>query len=166
MRLTTWPCLGPILGCLALLDGIPGIGAAPETRVPYSAAYGGTGIQPELDPVKDLPRVPPTLPAEASSTFVVKPGFRLELAAAEPEVVSPVTLAFDEFGRMFVVEMVDYSEHRDETPHGGRIRRLEDTDGDGRFDRSVVFADNLPWPTALICSRGGVFVGQPRTSCG
>lgn len=159
MRSMLWRCLGPVLGVLVLSGGIRGVGATPETKVSYTAAYGGTGTQPELDPANDLPRVPPTAPSAASATFVVKRGFRLELAAAEPEVVSPVTLAFDEFGRMFVVEMIDYSERRDETPHSGRIRRLEDTDGDGRYDRSVVFADNLPWPTALICSKGGVFVG-------
>ncbi len=159
MRFTKWRCSGPMLGILLLGAGIPGVSAAPETRVSYTAAYGGSGAQPELDAAKDLPRVPATAPADAPSTFAVRPGFRLELAAAEPDVVSPITLAFDEFGRMFVVEMIDYSERREETPHAGRIRRLEDTDGDGRFDRSVVFADNLPWPTALVCSKGGVFVG-------
>jgi putative membrane-bound dehydrogenase-like protein len=53
--------------------------------------------------------------------------------------------------------MRDYSERRDERL--GRIRLLEDTDGDGRFDKSTVFADDLPWPTAVICYDGGVFVG-------
>jgi putative membrane-bound dehydrogenase-like protein len=71
--------------------------------------------------------------------------------------MSPVAVSFDENGRMFVVEMRDYSERRDERL--GRIRMLEDTDGDGRFDKSTVFADNLPWPTAVICYDGGVFVG-------
>lgn len=159
MLFTAWRRSAPVLGMLLLGASITGGWAAPETRVSYTAAYGGTGSQPAVDPARDLPRVPPTSPEDAVSTFVVKPGFRLELAAAEPDVVSPITLAFDEFGRMYVVEMIDYSERRDETPHPGRIRRLEDTDGDGRFDRSVVFADNLPWPTALICSQGGVFVG-------
>ena len=68
-------------------------------------------------------------------------------------------MAFDEDGRLFVAEMIDYSERREETPHAGRIRLLEDVDGDGTFDKATVFADNLPWPTALICSRGGVYVG-------
>ena len=108
---------------------------------------------------QELPRFPAVEPANAAATFQVKKGFRLELVAAEPLVHSPVTMAFDEHGRLYVVEMIDYSERRDETPHAGRIRLLEDTDGDGKFDKSTIFADNLPWPTAIICYNGGVFVG-------
>src|SRR5262249_1528959 len=78
-------------------------------------------------------------------------------AAAEPLVVDPVAMAFDEDGRLFVVEMRDYSERREEKL--GRIRLLEDTDGDGIFDKSTVFAEGLAWPTAVICWDGGVFVG-------
>src|SRR3979409_368911 len=94
---------------------------------------------------KDLPRVPPTEATNTLKTFKIKPGFRIELVAAEPLVVSPVAMAFDENGRLFVVEMRDYSERRPERL--GRIRLLEDTNGDGRFDKSTVYADNFPWPT-------------------
>jgi glucose/arabinose dehydrogenase len=104
--------------------------------------------EPEVDP-KELPRVPPTEPDKALATFKVKPGFRIELMAAEPLVVDPVAMSFDENGRLFVVEMRDYSERRAERL--GRIRWLEDTDGDGRFDKSTVYADDLGWPTAVIC---------------
>ncbi len=114
--------------------------------------------EPEVSE-KDLPRVPPTTPESAIATFQVKRGFRLELVAAEPLVVDPVAMAFDEDGRLFVVEMRDYPERRNQTPHLGRIRLLQDTDGDGRFDKSTVYVDNLPWPTAVICWNGGVFVG-------
>ena len=108
---------------------------------------------------KELPRFPAVEPAKALETFQVKKGFRLELVAAEPLVASPVTMAFDENSRLYVVEMIDYSERRDETPHLGRIRLLEDTDGDGKFDKATIFADNLPWPTAITCYGGGGFVG-------
>src|SRR4051812_38892494 len=84
---------------------------------------------PELDPQKDLPRIPAVEPDKAVATIQVKKGFHVELAACEPLINSPIAVAFDENGRMFVVEMVDYSERRDETPHGGRIRMLEDTNG-------------------------------------
>jgi putative membrane-bound dehydrogenase-like protein len=111
--------------------------------------------EPEAD-VGDLPRIPPTEPNKAFGTFKIKPGFRIELAAAEPNVTDPVALSFDEYGRMYVVEMRDYSERRDERL--GEVRLLEDTDNDGTFEKSTVFADGLPWPTAVICYGGGVFV--------
>ncbi len=111
--------------------------------------------EPEAD-VGDLPRIPPTEPDKALTTFKVKPGFRVELAAAEPNVRDPVAISFDEDGRMYAVEMRDYSERRDERL--GEVRLLEDTDNDGRFEKSTVFADRLPWPTAVICYGGGVFV--------
>jgi len=118
--------------------------------LPLSAA------EPAVDP-KDLPRTPPLEPAQALSSCKVRPGFHLELVAAEPLVVDPIAMSFDENGRLFVVEMRDYSERREDRL--GRIRMLEDTDGDGRFDKSTVFVDNLPWPTAVFCTGGGVLVG-------
>lgn len=104
-----------------------------------------------------LPRTPPTEPTNALSTFQIRPGFRLELAAAEPLVADPIAMSFDEDGRLYVIEMRDYSERRH--MRLGQVRLLEDTDGDGRFEQSTVFADDLPWPTAVICCDGGVFVG-------
>src|SRR5258706_7987970 len=115
-----------------------------------------TAAEPTVE-AKDLPRVAPVEPAQVSGTFQVKAGFHLDLVAAEPLVVDPVAMCFDENGRLFVVEMRDYSERRDERL--GRIRLLVDTDGDGRFDKSTVFAEGLPWPTAVFCYGGGVFVG-------
>jgi putative membrane-bound dehydrogenase-like protein len=107
----------------------------------------------------DLPRFPALEPKDALKAFQIEKGFHIELAASEPNIASPVALAFDENSRLFVVEMIDYSERREETPHLGRIRMLEDIDGDGVFDKSTVFADNLAWPTAVFCYGGGVLVG-------
>ena len=104
----------------------------------------------------DLPRVPPTPPEKAAATCIVRRGFHVELMAAEPLVVDPVAMAFDEDGRLYVVEMRDYSERRDEKL--GRVKLLEDTDGDGRFDRATIFAEGLQWPTGIACWDGGVFV--------
>src|SRR5437867_4407047 len=112
--------------------------------------------EPTVD-ATDLPRMRPVEPADAVKTFHVKEGLRLQLAAPEPLVVDPVAMCFDENGRLFVVEMRDYSERRDERL--GRIRLLVDTDGDGHFDKSTIFAENLPWPTALFWYDGGLFVG-------
>ena len=108
------------------------------------------------EPPFDLPRTPPTPPDAALATITLRGGFHVELMAAEPLVVDPVAMAFDENGRLYVVEMRDYSERRDEKL--GRVKLLEDTDGDGRFDRATVFAEGLPWPTGIACWDGGVFV--------
>jgi putative membrane-bound dehydrogenase-like protein len=141
----------------------PTFGAAPAEslahRNTYAQAYGATKTATEVDPAKDLPRYPAVAAADAVATWKVKPGFRLELAASEPQVRDPVAVTFDENGRMFVCEMIDYSEERDRNPHLGRISVLEDRDGDGRYETSRVFADNLPWPNGLIWANGGLYVG-------
>jgi putative membrane-bound dehydrogenase-like protein len=111
----------------------------------------------EKDYKDQLPRIPPHSPADALKTFRTLPGFRVEQVAAEPLVTDPVAMSFDEDGRLYVVEMIDYSEQEKERL--GRVRVLEDTDGDGRFDKSTVFLDKLSWPTAILCYDGGVFIG-------
>ena len=105
-----------------------------------------------------LERVPPKSPDDSRSCFEVADGFRIELVAAEPLVVDPVAMAFDEACRLYVVEMRDYSEQEKERL--GRVRLLTDEDGDGRFETSRVFADGLSWPTAIACYDGGVFIGS------
>ncbi len=125
----------------------------------YTQAYGETKAPVAVDPAKDLPRYPAVAPRDAVATWQVKQGFKVELAAHEPQLRDPIAITFDENGRMFVCEMIDYSEMRDVQPHLGRISVLEDKDGDGRYETSTVFADNLPWPTGLIWANGGLFVG-------
>src|SRR4051812_15966468 len=117
-------------------------------------------VRPAAEPTVDasaLPRTPAVEPKDALGTFQVKPRFHLELAASEPLVVDPIAMCFDENGRLFVIEMRDYSERREERL--GRIRVLEDMDGDGRYDKSTIYAEDLPWPTALFYYNGSLFVG-------
>ena len=104
----------------------------------------------------ELPRIPPKEPREALATIQVKEGYEMELAAVEPLVRGPVAMSFDENGRMFVVEMCDYSE--EDKDFLGNVRLLEDTDNDGRYEKSTLFAHHLSWPTGVICYDGGVFV--------
>jgi putative membrane-bound dehydrogenase-like protein len=111
--------------------------------------------EPEIKP-EDLPRVPPTPAEKAVETFTLRPGFRAELMVAEPLVVSPVALAFDEDSKLYVVEMIDYSERQ--TEKLSRIKLLEDVDGDGRYEKATVFAEGLSWATSVTCWDGGVFV--------
>jgi len=132
---------------------------APKSKATYTQVYGETKAAASVDPAKDLPRYPAIEPKDAIATWKVKPGFKLQLAAHEPQVRDPIAITFDENGRMFVCEMIDYSEERERNPHLGRISMLEDKDGDGYYETSRVFADNLPWPTGLIWANGGLFVG-------
>ena len=75
-----------------------------------------------------LERVAPLSPEESLATIEVADGFRIELVAAEPLVVDPVAMAFDEHGRLYVIEMRDYSEQ--DTERLGRVRLLIDENGD------------------------------------
>lgn len=101
-------------------------------------------------------------PIAAPDNCQLHPALEISLYAQEPDVVDPVALTFDEEGRVYVVEMRDY-------PYGfgpgrkpgGTVRLLEDTDGDGRIDRSVVFADGLSFPTSIVPWKGGVLVTAP-----
>lgn len=117
---------------------------------------GSRAQEPQIDEAQ-LPRIPATEPSDVLDTFEIRPGFQLKLAAHEPDVVDPIAMAFDEDGGLYVIEMRGYSERRNEAL--GRIRYLEDMDGDGHFESSSVFKDGLKWPTGIVCYKGGVFVG-------
>ena len=117
-------------------------------------------IDPNVDYKDRLPRIPPRKPAESMKAFHIVPGIRLEQVATEPLVRDPVDLCFDENGRMYVAEMIPYAEDNSAkygSPNG-RVSLLEDTDGDGKFDKTRVFADKLVWPTGVMCFDGGIFV--------
>ena len=98
---------------------------------------------------------------EAANAFVgfrLERGFRLELVAAEPLVSAPVAMAFDENGRLFVAEMPGAGGSSGGT-QSGRIRMLQDTNGDGVFETSTVYMDKLPQLSAVACYDGGLFIG-------
>ncbi len=111
----------------------------------------------EPDYSEELPRIPPTEPAAALKTFQVIDGFEIQQTAAEPLVTDPVAMSFDADGRLFVAEMRDYSEQDKDAL--GVVRVLLDTNNDGTFDDSKIFAEGLSWPTAIICANDGIFVG-------
>jgi len=106
-----------------------------------------------------LKPIPPKEPADALNTFEVIDGFHMELVAHEPLVFDPVSGAFDEDGRLYITELIDYPYRPNPgAKPRGRVRLLEDTDGDGVFDRSTVFAENLLWASGVAVWKGGVFV--------
>ncbi len=112
------------------------------------------------DPVEPtIKRVKPKSPQESAKTFSVLHSFRMQLIAHEPLLRDPVSIAYDENGAMYAVEMTAYP-HPENATHSafGQVRILVDKDNDGVFDSSTVFADKLSTPTSAICWKGGVFV--------
>ncbi len=120
--------------------------------------------QPEVWRTMDVPPAPTLTPAQALESFKLAPGFRIEIAAADPLVHDPVAMAFDADGRMWVVEMRAYMPNVDgkgEDARTGRVGVLEDTNGDGRMDKRTDFLTGLQMPRAISLVKGGVLVAEP-----
>ncbi|MBX3240309.1 MAG: ThuA domain-containing protein [Chitinophagaceae bacterium] len=104
----------------------------------------------------------PLTPEESMKMIQVPVGFELKLFAAEPDIHKPIHMAWDERGRLWVAETVDYPNMVRENKKEGRdiIKILEDTDGDGKADKFTVFADSLNIPTSFVFVNGGIVVSQ------
>ena len=102
----------------------------------------------------------PALSSEAAlKSFRLSDDFRIELFVSEPQVLSPVEMVFDENGRIYVAEMLDYPEDPPPgKPGRSRIRLLEDRDGDGRIDQAIIFADQVLEVSGLQPWKGGLIV--------
>ncbi|HEY7427114.1 MAG TPA: neutral/alkaline non-lysosomal ceramidase N-terminal domain-containing protein [Gemmataceae bacterium] len=101
----------------------------------------------------------PLSPREEQASFRVPKGFRVELVACEPEVVDPVAMSFDEDGRIFVAEMRGYNGPTAPMDMAsGRIRLLEDRDGDGYYEHATTFGRGLRLPSGVTPWNGGVLV--------
>jgi hypothetical protein len=102
---------------------------------------------------------PPKSPQESLAAMQTKAGFEIELVAAEPLVVDPVAIDWGPDGKLWVVEMRDYPMGMDgKWKPGSRVKYLEDTNGDGKYDKATVFLDNLPFATGVTAWRKGVLV--------
>jgi uncharacterized protein len=106
----------------------------------------------------------PLSPKDSIRYTQVPADFELQLFVAEPDIVKPIYMAWDERGRAWIVEARDY-------PHGlvpegepghDSIKICEDTDGDGRADKFTIFADKLNLATSLVFVNGGVMVSEAR----
>lgn len=98
-------------------------------------------------------QISPLSPEESLKRIRVPKGYRVELVAADPLIEEPVMCAWDGNGRMYVAEMRSYMQDTEGTggkERNGRVKRLEDADGDGKMDRSTVFVDGLLLPRIVM----------------
>src|SRR5262245_12917358 len=89
----------------------------------------------------------------------VPEGFKVELVASEPDLVNPVAMTFDEKGRIWIAESLEYP-RRQSGPGKDRIKVVEDTDGDGKADKFTVFAEGFNIPSGIAVGYGGVWVAN------
>jgi putative membrane-bound dehydrogenase-like protein len=132
------------LSAVLLLLVAPALAVAQESVIPHA---------------QDKPPGPALSPAEAIAKMKVPEGFTVELVASEPDLVNPVAMTFDEKGRIWVTESLEYP--RKQAGKGeDRIKILEDTDGDGKSDKFTIFADGLNIPSGIAVGHGGVWVAN------
>ena len=96
-------------------------------------------------------------------TFILPEGFTIELVANTPLVDRPIEADFDEQGRLYVTDSSGTNDKPDkqliDRPH--RVVRLEDTDKDGKFDKTITFADKMMFPEGCMWFKGSLYVSAP-----
>ena len=102
----------------------------------------------------------PLTPEQSMKLIQVPVGFELQLFASEPMIINPMAMAWDERGRLYVIETVDYPNEVRTEGGNDKIKILEDTDGDGKADKVTVFADNLNIPTSIMAVKGGILISM------
>lgn len=134
------------LGALVLASGHTGLPA--QTKKKVVIPHG-----------QSAPPGPALTPAEAMKKMTLPPGFHVELIAAEPALVNPVAMTFDDKGRIWITESLEYP-RRAAGPGKDRIKVLESTKGDGRYDKITIVADGLNIPSGIAVGHGGVWVAN------
>ncbi len=132
-----------------------------------------TGERVLFSELLKVPGPAPRTPQESLKALKVKPGFEATLVAHEPLVQDPVYIDWDAQGRMWVVEMGDYpfapgektrdgrvGQDKVSALQAGRVKLLEDTNGDGVYDKASLFLDGLTHATGLVPWKNGVFVAS------
>jgi len=122
--------------------------------------------EPIKPPVLPNPSSGYMAPEESMSTFNLPEGYRLELVASEPMLTEPVAIAWDGNGRMFVAEMRTYMQDIDGSGTMnpvGRILLLEDSDSDGKMDKSTVYIDSLVLPRMILPLDDRLLVNETNT---
>lgn len=126
-----------------------------DAKIPFYPKFGGKG-----GPLTQMQL--PLEPAESMKHFVHPTDFELKLFVSEPQIKRPICMNWDERGRLWIAESVDYPNNRGEG--NDRIVICEDTKGTGVADKFTVFADKLSIPTSFTFAHGGIVVTQaPHT---
>jgi putative membrane-bound dehydrogenase-like protein len=120
----------------------------------WSPSLGFVFILSFMASIRAAEPVSPLTPAQAIQAMRLDPALSIELVASEPMVQDPVAVCWDAHGAMYVAEMGDYPAQ----PTGGRIKRLVDTDGDGRMDKVTTFLAEIAYPTSVLPYRDGILV--------
>ena len=102
-------------------------------------------------------------PDEAVDAMTVMPGFQVNTWASEPMMTQPMAFCWDDRGRLWVAENLDYESRGYGFSKAGnsRILILEDTDRDGKADSRKVYVDSIPFPSAIAVGFDGLFLGAP-----
>ena len=109
-----------------------------------------------------ISQAPFLTPNEAVEKMSIPPAFDVSVFASEPDIAEPIAFCFDHRGRLWVAENFNYQTRRKHTDDPvSRIQILEDSDGDGVFDKKKTFTDSLTFTSGMACGMGGVFVGSP-----
>ena len=146
-----------LVSCLVATAGLTVYGQA---RLPPPGPAFRSDFEPK-EPVKAK------TPAEQLKTFVVPPGYKMELVLADPDIDTPAFIEFDGNGRMYVGEFITYMPDVEGTGQHdpkNRISRWEDTNGDGTYDKRTVFVDNMVLPRMVLPLEDGVILTNETAS--
>jgi putative membrane-bound dehydrogenase-like protein len=102
----------------------------------------------------------PLSPEESMKLVQIPVGFELQLFASEPMIINPISMTWDERGRLFVIETTDYPNEIRKEGGDDKIKILEDTDGDGKADKVTIFAEGLNIPTSITPMNGGMLISM------
>ena len=171
--LTLTPDGASVRASMSVMDGqyqMSGTAAKQQAGAPVRASgFGGGRGAATSDATDFTPKTPyrPRTPVDEAAGFMLPAGYRMELIAAEPDVINPTLIEFDGNGRMYVGEMISYMMDADATREHdpiSRISRWESTKGDGRYDKRTVFADQLVAPRMILPLQDGVILTSETDS--
>ncbi len=155
---------------LVVMDGQYEMAGTAVKQAAGAAPLRAGGFGPMTNESTDFTPKPPytaRTPEEEAKEFILPTGYRMELVAADPDVISPTIIEFDGDGRMYVGEMISYmmdaNASREHDPIS-RISRWESTKGDGRYDKRTVFVDHLVAPRMILPLQDGVILTSETDS--